>query len=323
MTAYKTKAQARQLLVGLVCLQVAVGTRLHKRIVIFICFMYNKNEYIFIKYIGVANMANFNYEKYQEALLKSESIEDCDKVPLPQISEEQDYIFISYSHRDYKQVYSDLAYMYAAGVRFWYDSGLTAGKDWYTEAADKILNPRCSGVVFYLSENLFLSRAVMKEISVTLGKDENGQQAGEKHNYFCVNLTGLSPSSILLYATSKISEEDRVKMGYDSKWIGTLMTAFSDDATYVNFSTKEHERALIDQIRNNFNVIDTSGGENQDGEYEGEMLDGRRNGYGTCKYENGSFYEGHWRDNKFHGKGKFVYSEGDSRKFFDGLYENK
>jgi hypothetical protein len=34
------------------------------------------------------------------------------------------------------------------------------------------------------------------------------------------------------------------------------------------------------------------------GIYEGELLDGKKHGYGIYKWESGSKYEGQWRDNK-------------------------
>ena len=58
------------------------------------------------------------------------------------------------------------ANLHFSGVRYWYDKGLTAGKTWTEEAEQRILDPRCSGVVFYLSENLFLSPSILQEIKM-------------------------------------------------------------------------------------------------------------------------------------------------------------
>lgn len=78
---------------------------------------------------------------------------------------------------------------------------------------------------------------------------------------------------------------------------------------------------LLVQIRRNFNVIDLTGDDaSLVGEYKGEMLNGKRNGFGVCKYENGSVYMGEWKDNKYHGKGKLIYSEGDDREYLEGVY---
>lgn len=102
----------------------------------------------------------FDVDQYVKKLEQSENIQDCETVPIPDIAENQNYIFISYSHKDYKKVYADLAFLYREGVHFWYDRGLSAGKNWDAEVKERIENPRCSGVIFYLSENMFLSRSV-------------------------------------------------------------------------------------------------------------------------------------------------------------------
>ena len=44
--------------------------------------------------------------------------------------------------------------------------------------------------------------------------------------------------------------------------------------------------------------------------YRGRLIDGKRNGYGTFFYSNGSSYTGIWRDNKKHGPGLFIEANG-------------
>lgn len=61
----------------------------------------------------------FDVGAYLQVLEQSSGISTCDPVPLPEIAKNQNYLFISYSHRDYKKVYAALAVMYHAGVRFW------------------------------------------------------------------------------------------------------------------------------------------------------------------------------------------------------------
>ena len=192
----------------------------------------------------------FNVDNYISLLLSSDSITTCDAVPLPEISDNQNYIFISYSHRDYKQVYTDLAVMYHAGVRFWYDRGLAAGKDWDIEAKRIIESPHCVGVIFFLSENLFLSESVNKEIDLVRGNKEQSQK-----NYFCVNLTDVQPSRIL----RNIMRMDDVLLdsaGLDMERIGILAKAYSDKMTYLRFSDSTHRKDLIDQISMQFNVVE-------------------------------------------------------------------
>ena len=95
---------------------------------------------------------------------------------IPAYSGDSDnYVFISYSHRDFRSVYSDLAffsYNNKKRVRFWYDEGLPAGDDWFAVASERLRAPECVGVIFYLSENLLRSPSVLEEIELvkSLGK---------------------------------------------------------------------------------------------------------------------------------------------------------
>ncbi len=263
-------------------------------------------------------MALFNSEDYIKKVMASENIDDCPKVPLPKIDPQQNYIFISYSHKDYKQVFCDLALMYEKGVRFWYDYDLSAGKYWNREAFRKIRDPHCSGVIFYLSENLFLSRSVIEEIRITLGVDDDNQPIDSSVNYFSVNLTDCKPSDIIYNARSNMSDGEWNAKGYDHDWNVTLPTAFRDKATYVKYNIPDHNDQLITQIKKNFNVMDDE--LNKNGQYEGEMLNGKRQGYGKAVYDNGSVYEGYWENNQRHGKGKLIFGQSSKDEFFEGTF---
>ena len=125
-------------------------------------------------------------------------------------------------------MYVDLALLYMSGVRFWYDRGLSAGKNWDTEVKDVIENPRCSGVIFYIGENLFLSRSVNREIELVLGDKKQPRK-----NYFGVNLSDEQPSHIMRTVLRK--EDDVLDLaGMDMERISTLARAFSDKKKIVD-----------------------------------------------------------------------------------------
>ena len=54
------------------------------------------------------------------------------------------YIVVCYPQADYKCVYCDLLDLSAAGVKYWYDNGLSYGKSREEELASKIQDPLCS-----------------------------------------------------------------------------------------------------------------------------------------------------------------------------------
>ena len=127
-------------------------------------------------------MARFCAQDYKERLAASESWRTCEKVPLPKLYDKSHYIFISYSHKDYKQVYADLADLYENNIPFWYDSGLDAGANWDDVVPQKLNDPFCIGAIFYMSERLFLSRSIQKEIDIVCTPEDESS----RKKYFCV-----------------------------------------------------------------------------------------------------------------------------------------
>ena len=42
--------------------------------------------------------------------------------------------------------------------------------------------------------------------------------------------------------------------------------------------------------------------------YNGNIINGIKNGYGELKFEEGTIYKGEFKEDKFHGKGKIIFS---------------
>lgn len=162
----------------------------------------------------------FNIEAYKKRLETSQTCETCEKVPSPKLTADTRYIFISYSHKDYKKVYCDLAQLYKSDIPFWYDSGLPAGKNWDDVVREKMTDPHCAGVIFYLSENLFLSRSIQTEILIACGEDGDPSAPKIKRDFFCVNLTDKPPSQILKSVFSaKQFPDTEDEMMAQLKWV--------------------------------------------------------------------------------------------------------
>lgn len=193
-------------------------------------------------------MREFCLETYLKKVQESVNIDDCPKVPIPEMEKGQNYIFISYSHKDYKEVYSDLAHLYCQGVRFWYDKGLEAGEDWECEVKEHIHSPYCCGVIFYLSTNMFLSESIFKEIGFVTEKTNILLQK----NYFCVNLQNSNISDMLFEVQGIQRSMGIARM--DTKKLNTLTATFSDDDTYIRYGSTYHIDELIEQIQRKFDV---------------------------------------------------------------------
>ena len=72
------------------------------------------------------------------------------------------YVFISYAHKDKKEVFNSIKALSSCGVNIWYDSGIEAGDDWADKIATKLEN--ASAVILFLSKNSAKSRNVLREI---------------------------------------------------------------------------------------------------------------------------------------------------------------
>ncbi len=272
-------------------------------------------------------MPKFQPKAYKEKLQTATSCETCEKVPLPKLDKDSRYIFISYSHKDYQKVYCDLADLYASDIPFWYDRGLPAGKNWDDVVREKMTDPRCAGIIFFLSENLFLSQSIQTEIHIACGDDGDPNAPKMRRNFFCVNLTDKCPSKILtdVFSAKQFSGvEDEMTARGD--WVETLRNAFPDKATYLSFDEPHHKANLVEQIGINFGINPNYnpfafGGaffragngviEFENGAvYDGAFLDGAFHGNGTLTLSNGSAYKGEWMSGKRHGQGTMTMPDG-------------
>ena len=61
----------------------------------------------------------------------------------------------------------------------------------------------------------------------------------------------------------------------------------------------------------------------EDGEYEGIIINGKREIRGTMKYKNGSIYKGQWKNDKWHGKGLYRTQNYNNPNFIGILYEGE
>lgn len=62
---------------------------------------------------------------------------------------EEDYIFISYAHKDSEYVIPVLERMNSEGYRIWYDDGIMPGSEWPEYIAEHLKD--CAAVISFLS----------------------------------------------------------------------------------------------------------------------------------------------------------------------------
>lgn len=89
-----------------------------------------------------------NTEEKIKLIKKSKRLEDLKLEILP-ATDEYEYFFVSYSHKDYKDVFADIFRLKEQGIPIWYDKGrLPPGDEWPKVVERKIMNYACKGIIF-------------------------------------------------------------------------------------------------------------------------------------------------------------------------------
>lgn len=133
-----------------------------------------ENRYLFddiLVYGGETTKFNFSaIEKQLDSFIekareKQKRFLDTAYVEAPYQGSEN-FVFLSYSHKDRKTANELLAFLQFNGVRVWYDAGIPAGDNWMNVIADKIT--KSSSVILLSSENAVLSEHVQTEVNTAL-----------------------------------------------------------------------------------------------------------------------------------------------------------
>lgn len=193
-------------------------------------------------------MAGFSAEEYKRELATASDIKQLGQKLFQKPGTAQRYLFISYAHDDYKRVYQDLADLRERGIPFWFDEGLLAGENWDEVVRRRMADFNCAGVVFYLSDSLFLSESIQTEIRIAYGWDNHPDSPRDPLPCFAVNLTKDNPNRILARVTPcKKFQGIKDKSAALREWFNTFSKAFPDKATYLSFSHVRHMEQLIER----------------------------------------------------------------------------
>lgn len=118
-------------------------------------------------------MHKLNSEKMRR-INNSRSLDSVRAGDLPDVADvNEDYYFVSYSHKDYKKVYRDIFLFQERGRNIWYDRGMVNGRSWEEIAQTYINKFHCLGVIFYISEHSLMSDAIHKEIEYAKSNGKN------------------------------------------------------------------------------------------------------------------------------------------------------
>ncbi len=105
------------------------------------------------------------------------------------VTSNKDFLFISYSHSDNAEVFSNLNVIDENNINYWVDKELLAGDKWDETVLNVINNPHCKGAVLFLSPNYLKSEAAEKEIEYCFEKKKKGD--------FTIGIISLNNRSVL------------------------------------------------------------------------------------------------------------------------------
>lgn len=80
----------------------------------------------------------------------------------------ENYVFISYSHKNASQVLQVAEQLYARGYRIWYDDGITPGSEWPEIIARHLVN--CTAVLAFITPEAVVSDNCRREITFALAR---------------------------------------------------------------------------------------------------------------------------------------------------------
>ena len=92
---------------------------------------------------------------------------------LPEPDQDDGFYFVSYSHKDYKKVLTDIVKYFDCGFKIWYDRFLESGKSWTAEVHKKIASYYCKCVIVYVTQNFLQSESCLSEIECICDNDKS------------------------------------------------------------------------------------------------------------------------------------------------------
>lgn len=109
----------------------------------------------------------------------------------------KDYVFMSYSHKDWSVIQPFVKALDDFGYNPVYDDSINYGEEWDMMVRRYVTSPNCKGVIFFISENSMTSKPVLEEVELVKLK-------GVKN--FIIMLEGANLNAILRKIEDNFSE---------------------------------------------------------------------------------------------------------------------
>ena len=152
---------------------------------------------------------------------QSASFADVPQEAMPP-SYKENYYFVSYSHKDYKEVLRDILRLEEMGVNIWYDHEMHIGENWREIAQLYISKFQCAGILFYLTENSLSSPACNQEVEYVL-----------THNKRFLSINKPLPGCGVQSGYGMLQELHKRGLPCSEELLDNFRRAFSDEVLYL------------------------------------------------------------------------------------------
>ena len=211
-------------------------------------------------------------------------------------------VFISYSSKEYREACLVNEVLKKNGVLTWMAPESIPGGSNYTREIPKAISS-CKIFLLILSDNAQKSRWVSTEV-------ENAFKKEKIILPFVIESFILNDEFDFLLSQSQRIEAYEKKSKALEELVSRIKSILKSEETSIKFQ-KEPSGVVSFIEKNDFNKEIHKKIYDDGSVYEGEFVDGKRNGKGKYTYADGTVYEGDFIDGNFNGKGKYTFANGD------------
>ena len=177
-------------------------------------------------------------------------------VAMNELIEKGKFLMVSYRSIDSHIVVEDIHSMQALGLRVWYDAAMELGDNWKHVAESIIKHPNCAGVIFYNSENSFLSKPVFYERAWAREELAHKHEIGEPYVYFSVNIGGRTTHEIIR-DTYRMAGAGNLETFFPFDYLRDVVNMFNEDVLCIRRTgTSQETAAAIYKKTRNLGVVD-------------------------------------------------------------------
>lgn len=214
-------------------------------------------------------------------------------------------VFISYSSKEYETANIVRQTLKSNKIKCWMaPESIPAGSNYSREIPKGIRESQIFLLILSSSsqDSIWVSREIdqaLNERKIIIPFQIEDFKLNDSFNFYLSQVQRITAFTQLQDSLNKLVEK-----------IKAIINIENDNNTANE--KKQEEKVVKQQTKQSKNTIYDNGDI-----YEGELVDGKRNGKGKMEYANGDIYEGLFKNDLKAGKGKMTYANGD---IYEGFF---